>query len=45
MKKEIKNLPASVHDRLKKLAIGEGRPYDANDLRIDSDENYSFLSL
>ena len=27
MKKEIKNLPASVHDRLKRLAKEEGRPF------------------
>lgn len=27
MKKEIKNLPASVHDRLKKRAREEGRPF------------------
>ncbi len=27
MKKEIKNLPASVHDRLKRLAREEGRPF------------------
>ena len=27
MRKEIKNLPASVHDRLKRLAVQRGRPF------------------